>query len=402
MKQNKHFIYSEVNYRASTKNAFLHNYENDYHLLIVDQAEYEHSDKIESIVSAKFTIVNKIEIFWSEERFLQNSFRLFGKDLVTKRFMLYVLLDKNPSYNFNVLEKIYVNVNSRDTSISLNNYSYTILTRNIYDFYRLSVLILGTKGLMTLLNHEKTHDVRNDPIGTKGWASFAEFIAVANICCDWLVLRNQEYLPAYFFENDKDVDLLCSNLDLFVSVMNLKKRSWGLAAYQVNVADIAVPFDVRFLGDGYYDKLWQYDMLQNKFFTEEFVPSMNKINYFFSLIYHTKIQKHEIKDVYIERVSELANLLMIDGYTADKIYDDKYVSALLSKFMVSHNYQYFSPIDINVIKNNVFVQYLHPYVLHGPVVSVPFKRRFLNLLPNKIITLVPDGIKKIVKKVLSV
>ena len=46
--------------------------------------------------------------------------------------------------------------------------------------------------------------------------------------------------------------------------MKLTKRSWGIAAYETIINNKVVPFDVRFLGDGYYDKLWEYKMLKNK------------------------------------------------------------------------------------------------------------------------------------------
>ena len=66
----------------------------------------------------------------------------------------------------------------------------------------------------------------------KEWSSFSEFINTANLHCNWLVLRNHEYLPNDFFENDKDVDMLCEDLEHFVKTMGLTKRSYGVAAYQ--------------------------------------------------------------------------------------------------------------------------------------------------------------------------
>lgn len=47
----------------------------------------------------------------------------------------------------------------------------------------------------------------------KSWRNFQEFITVANKESNWLVLRNFEYLPDNFFGNDKDVDVLCENLE---------------------------------------------------------------------------------------------------------------------------------------------------------------------------------------------
>ena len=49
-----------------------------------------------------------------------------------------------------------------------------------------------------------------------GWKNFEEFIEEANKSLNWLVLRNFEYLPNNFFNNDKDVDVLCEDLEQFV------------------------------------------------------------------------------------------------------------------------------------------------------------------------------------------
>lgn len=165
------------------------------------------------------------------------------------------------------------------------------------------------------------------------WKSFDDFIEVANKNCNWLVLRNFEYLPNNFFENDKDVDILCEDITKFVKIMKLRKRSWGIGSYETIIENKIVPFDVRFLGDGYYDKLWQYKMLKNKIYTTDNVPRMSDEDYFYSLIYHSKIQKLEVKEIYKKRFYDLSIQLNINGYKTASILDDKYIADLLSKLI---------------------------------------------------------------------
>ena len=43
----------------------------------------------------------------------------------------------------------------------------------------------------------------------------SEFLLMTNISCNWLVLRNYEYLPDDFFGNDDDIDILCDNPNVF-------------------------------------------------------------------------------------------------------------------------------------------------------------------------------------------
>jgi len=234
-----------------------------------------------------------------------------------------------------------------------------------------------------------------------GWESFQEFIEVANKNCNWLVLRNFEYLPNNFFGNDKDVDILCENLEYFTKTMKLKKRSWGIGAYETIIDNQVVPFDVRFLGDGYYDKLWQYKMLKNKTFTSDGVPRMNDEDYFYSLIYHSKIQKYEVKEVYKTRLNNLAISLDISSYNICSIDDDRYVSKLLSDFMRKNYYNYTTPMDINVPKNIAFFNLLDSYVKNGVTFKIPRKIKFLQYLPNGIFKIIPRSIKDTIKKVLK-
>ena len=234
----------------------------------------------------------------------------------------------------------------------------------------------------------------------KGWKNFEEFIDTANSSCNWLVLRNFEYLPNDFFENDKDVDVLCENLEQFVKKMKLTKRSWGVAAYETTIEDKIVPFDVRFLGDRYYDKLWQYKMLKNKIYTVDNIPRMNDEDYFFSLLYHSKLQTYEVKEVYKSRFFILANSLNITDYKIENIKDDKYLAKKLNQYLKLNHYTYTLPLDCNVPKNKYFFDLLDKSIKNDRVFMPPFKIRIKNLFPKWVFKIIPYKVKKIIKKAL--
>lgn len=233
-----------------------------------------------------------------------------------------------------------------------------------------------------------------------GWKNFEEFIEEANKSLNWLVLRNFEYLPNNFFNNDKDVDVLCEDLEQFVKKMKLTKRSWGIAAYETIINNKVVPFDVRFLGDGYYDKLWEYKMLKNKVYTAEAVPRMSNEDYFYSLIYHCKLQKYDVKEVYKTRIYALANSLNMADYFNEGIYNNEYIANKLNKFMKLYCYTYTTPIDCNVIKNEDFFDLLDDAIKYGVMFKTPLKVKILKYIPNWIFKIIPSGLKKIMKVVL--
>ncbi len=231
------------------------------------------------------------------------------------------------------------------------------------------------------------------------WKNFEEFIEVANKNCNWIVLRNFEFLPDNFFENDKDVDILCEDPKLFVDVMKLKKRSWGTASYETAIDNKIVLFDVRFLGDGYYDKLWQLKMLENKIHTKDNVPRMCNTDYFYSLMYHSKIQKLTVKDGYKKRLEELSASIGLDGYKVEDIENDKIAASLLSIFMSGNYYAYSHPLDINVLKNHKFFAYLDICVQKGAACHISIKTTILGLVLKIAVRIIPKKIKNFLKKI---
>jgi hypothetical protein len=229
------------------------------------------------------------------------------------------------------------------------------------------------------------------------WKNFDEFIETANKYCNWLVLRNFEYLPNDFFGNDKDVDILCEDIDFFVQIMKLRKRSWGIGAYETIIENKIVPFDVRFLGDMYYDKLWQYKMLENKIYTKENVPRMNNEDYFYSLIYHSKIQKMNVKDIYKERLYSLSKSINLQKYEYASIENNLFIANILSTFMQKNSYVFTTPIDSNVPLNIVFFKLLSPNVKYVAKYKIPKKVLIMSYVPRIIFKLIPRNIKEILK-----
>lgn len=236
----------------------------------------------------------------------------------------------------------------------------------------------------------------------KSWKDFREFIAHANLHCEWLVLRNFEYLPDDFFENDKDVDILCLDLEHFVTTMGLIKRSWGVAAYKGIIGGIEVDFDLRFLGDGYYDKLWQAQMLKNKEFTADGVPRMSNEDYFYSLVWHAKLQKKVVKDVYVPRLYSLACELGIEGYQLESVFDDQYVAKLLSEFCIRNYYRYEKPFDLAVpLNSNVYSQLNKRVTGDAYRLKQPLKRKLISFVPRWLLRCIPGSMKQNFKRLIK-
>jgi hypothetical protein len=246
----------------------------------------------------------------------------------------------------------------------------------------------------------ETEHIEGDILGAEGWKDFEEFITVADVCADWLVLRNFEYLPNEFFENDKDVDVLCRDIDVFSQTMNCTKRSWGIAAYETVIDKRVVPIDIRFVGDGYYDTVWESAMLDDRVLHRDIVPRMGDVDYFYSLLYHAKIQKQKVKEVYVTRLDALAKRIALSDYAEEDVYDDKVTASVIEAFLLSNSYAVSRPIDREVPYNDAVTTHMSARALPTKAHKVPLNVRLLAYVPTSLFGLIPSPIKVILKRVI--
>jgi hypothetical protein len=396
------YKYSTLKYDINKNDIFKHNIDRDFQVLIVDEKSKYSTSDVESIIGDKLRIINKVIVKWSEEKYINNSDRIFNKKLILKEFIVYILEDINPNYNqvFNTENFQNLNMHCLNEISHKNNRCY--LSSEISDFFRVTSLIFGKKLLFQLIQGIQIDIYDKDILGAYGWMDFDEFITIANMTSNWLVLRNFEFLPANFFGNDTDVDVLCENILLFSKHMNLVKRSWGIGAYQTIIHNECVPFDIRFQGDDYYDRLWEFNMLKNKIHTSENVPRMNSIDYFFSLLYHSKIQKLVVKEIYIERFYMLSREIKLIGYGYDDVYDDYKVARIISEFLTYNNYKYYKPLDVNVPENNSVMKYIDADLKLKMVFKTPLKIKIIQYTPSIFLKLIPKNIKTFIKRYLDV
>jgi hypothetical protein len=120
------------------------------------------------------------------------------------------------------------------------------------------------------------------------------------------------------------------------------------------VADQNIPADIRFVGDGYYPAVWQKDMLERKRQISGFyVPRQD--DYFFSLFYHCKIHKKQVKQKYKNLLAALAQEMRFDWFDAGAVDDDEAAQKLLAGYMNANHYFYESPIDKGVGENKKII-----------------------------------------------
>jgi hypothetical protein len=205
------------------------------------------------------------------------------------------------------------------------------------------------------LNLSLKHKIITSPLlGQNGWSSLTELFSVINSNTNSVVLRNHDDLnDAFVFKEGDDIDILCENFNFFCGIINARKREGGRCSFEVKVKEKYIPLDIRYVGDKYYDPLWAKDMLSRKLITNG-IPHLSKEDYFFSLIYHSKLQKNAVKKVYIGRLDNLANSLGFSDLQDEFILNDDLCSKLLNGYLKQNNYNYTFTDDAG--RNNLFLK----------------------------------------------
>jgi hypothetical protein len=215
------------------------------------------------------------------------------------------------------------------------------------------------------INNETFINLNDDLIGSKSWISLSFLFDFLNKHSSWLILRNFEDLnDSYIFEDGDDIDILCEEINFFSALMNAKKRHGGRCSYYVSVKNQNIPLDIRFVGDKYFDPVWASEMLKRKT-VHHTIPVLSKYDYFFSLLYHSKLQKREVKKIYIERLYKLSEELNFMNLSNQFVLDDLLCSKILNAFFNSNNYKYTFTDD--AVRNESFLKTIKYKEINDPL-----------------------------------
>lgn len=161
---------------------------------------------------------------------------------------------------------------------------------------------------------------------------------------NYVVLRNYEMLnKGKLLKYHEDIDFLCNNPKILINTLGAMPRA--TINYYIKVKEKNIPIDIRWIGDGYYDKIWQIHMLKNRKLYKNMVYVMNNNDYFYSLLYHALIQKRKIPIDYNKRLINMGKHLNIE------FNDIEDYRKSLNLFMKERNYYYTNTKDSRVYLN---------------------------------------------------
>ena len=199
-------------------------------------------------------------------------------------------------------------------------------------------------------------------VGIGGYKSIEQFFYVLNNCIRYVIMRNHECLPnLYTVEGHGDIDLLCDNMNWMAYLTNAKPvfTEPYRVFHTILIGGNEVPFDFRFVGDNYYDQPWQENILSTRILVKNLFYAPNAENQYYSLLYHTYIQKWEIKEDYLPKLKMYAEQIGI-------VFSSNVKTSILQldSFLSKHRFEYVRPRDITVIYNADHISqsdYAHRY-----------------------------------------
>lgn len=323
-------------------------------------------------VRKSFKIKRLFHLNWTQQEFLKNLYVFYAsmdaakmdtiayKNMITNkvktngtgRFTVLVVEDPKPKIEHT---KTIGGECDANTNIYAKKTYYRSLTKPGYKIHSSNNTAETDRDLLSLFNltvdefKKKYPGYDETPIeyteksrGAKGgFDTIYDFFKTLNNNIRYCVLRGFEELPEKYPVDGGDIDLLVEDKRFFKYLTDGRKVYPEVyrVQYEVNIAGRPVKIDVRNVGDNYYCKKWEEDILTRRLKIDGIYVPCND-DYKYSLLYHCLLQKKSISPKYNDIFREF-NLI---GST-DKLLDE------LSKFMVSHMYEFVPPTDIKVYSN---------------------------------------------------
>lgn len=317
---------------------------NNYYLFLLWGSAIKNDRLIEAALIKKFKIKNKILYEWHEELFINNLRRFYFKNNINpylkiietskKKFMVYIVSDKNPDYsNIKLRGKLEnINKNIYDMKLLLRkqtNGGHKIHSSNTTEEFQENMRMLN------IYNQKlpKFSYQNLNPPGTNSWNTIEESLIFLGDFLNYVVMRGVDNIYKLNKKNINDIDLLVEDKKKAALVLNAAKINKIIykSAYIIKVKNNYINIDIRDINDGYYDKKWIKNIFINKIkYKNIFIPSKN--DYKNMLVYHSLIHKYEIPNKY------------------KSIINHKTLNSFQS-FMEKNKYSYTEPKDLSVAYN---------------------------------------------------
>lgn len=349
----------------------------ELHLFIIWSKARYIEDKVLKDIRHNFEVVDLFDLRWSRSLFSNNLSRFYGETLPVgshkerhcgiEPFRVVIVNDMHPVYDERETSKGLkrVNVNLFDAKSRYRSWSgggHKIhATNDPKETHHDLAMLLGMDAQVYFdgdIGQTEMRCIDRDIVGSDGWRSISELFYVLNHTITYVVLRNFESLPDnYTMETHGDIDLLVDRFKEIIHITNATKvyKARYRVHHRVKIGDEFVRFDFRYVGDNYYDELWEKKILERrKIHVEGFYIPTTK-DYFYSLLYHGLVHKRFLANDYRERLVGLASEIDLQGIDLDFFERADAAKKLLNDYLKQQGYTITEPEDLSVYFNEEIV-----------------------------------------------
>ena len=354
----------------------------DYACFAIWHGALSKQDEIVTDLSTNFELIGDFTVHWSEQNYNNNIERLYerisrpsvfnGYDgkIGPTPFRFLVIRDRNPQYTWK--RSVSGLIEPTNEAVVAAKYKYRSWfekpfqvhsSNNLSELLFQLVLVLGPERMSRALCAEDVikETLHKDLEGADGWDNWRHLFSVLNVGCNYLVLRNYEGLPDRM--DDADIDIQCDNFQRIASAANVKQSAALPFKGLMRISGDNIPVDIRFVGDGYYPAVWQMEMLRRRQLKDG-IYVLAPDDLFFSILYHSKIQKPFVSQKYANKLQQLADELRFDWYSSNFIEDDEKCREYLGGYLRGRQLSYEVPVDRGVYANGKIIAGLPQRMVH--------------------------------------
>jgi hypothetical protein len=349
----------------------------EFGLFVIWSAADHLRPRLLQLIAERFELRGVHRIAWSRDLMAENFGRFYCSTRLTPPFQTYfehqkgagpftliTVVDRHPLFAVRETTKGVRVVNSRmfDLKTEMRR-----MTAGHMVIHATETAAEATRDLYMLLRITPDRYLRQHPspwdgvvdsraldlAGARGWASLRHVFDALNVLVPYVVLRNFEQLPAtHVVEDHDDIDLLVDDYHEAIRVLNARPLvglvpKWG-GRFGVQVSGRPITFDVRFVGDGYFDPIWEREVLRQRRLSDAglFVPRGR--DYFETLAYHALVHKRRLSDDYSRRLAEMAAAEGVAGWTQERLKAPDLAQGLLDTLVKGQGRRYVRPLDVMV------------------------------------------------------
>ena len=346
---------------------------NEAHTFIVWQSGFNRLSRILWELSQLFDIKYAEKIIWNKKDIPKNLTKVYPnrdfdedspkvKEIGGNELFFILAVDKNPEIKDGVnikavdykqlhrtqKKKKFLNPNlnylhgSDNTKEAFHNYQ-ALTGKNMNAFNNLL-----KKETVIYIRKKRISDIELLYVPKKQFRNVFDVFDILNKYIKYVVLRNWELLSEKpTSETHGDIDILTEDYYDTLSLLDAKpitKKSFRVNHF-VKVGKQFIPFDIRFVGDNYYDRKWEELMLKKRKF-EKFFYRLDDIDHFWSLLYHAIFQKKKIAEDYQEKLNLLGK--RIDGFSSKIVQNPQRAKRFLRKHLRKNKIKIVKPTDKSV------------------------------------------------------